>query len=227
MDLLSCENLVLEADIDIPFKEQLEMAKKMILPSGTMLEAYMTNNQFSEFKSFYIDSMKIKESLFDKICLFKPLFGQTILMTKFIKKPKSYETKLMKIANRKNIKLETLETLDFQFSILESISIEDQVEMMFESEFENPEIAYFEMLEVYKEQDIDAMTDMFAEEPSMKKLETVLLTDRNKNWIPKIENFVKDKPSFIAVGAAHLGGELGILSLLREQGYTVVAVNTK
>ena len=132
----------------------------------------------------------------------------------------------MKIANRKDIKLETLETLDFQFDILESISIEDQVEMMFESEFENPEIAYFEMLEVYKEQDIDAMLDMFAEEPSMKKLEAVLLTDRNKNWIPKIKNFINDKPSFIAVGAAHLGGELGILSLLRDQGYTVIAVDT-
>ncbi len=225
--LVSCENLVLEADIDIPFKEQLEMAKKMILPSGTKLETYMTSKQFNEFRSFYLDSMKIKESFFDKMCLFKPLFGQTILMTKFIKKPKSYEKKLMKIAKRKKIQLETLETLSFQIDILESISIEDQVEMMFESEFENPEIAYFEMLEVYKEQDINAMTDMFAEEPSMKKLESVMLTDRNKNWIPKIKNFIKDKPSFIAVGAAHLGGELGILNLLRAQGYTVTAVDTK
>jgi hypothetical protein len=35
---------------------------------------------------------------------------------------------------------------------------------------------------------------------------------------------MQKEPSFIAVGAAHLPGEQGVLNLLRKQGYSVDAV---
>ena len=34
----------------------------------------------------------------------------------------------------------------------------------------------------------------------------------------------KDKPTFFAVGAAHLGGDKGVISLLRKKGFEVVPV---
>ncbi|MFB6306222.1 MAG: TraB/GumN family protein [Flavobacteriales bacterium] len=34
---------------------------------------------------------------------------------------------------------------------------------------------------------------------------------------------IKEKSVFIAVGAAHLGGEKGLLELLRKKGFKVVA----
>ena len=53
---------------------------------------------------------------------------------------------------------------------------------------------------------------------------TLLLDDRNKNWIPAIEKSIKENPSFIAVGAAHLVGKNGLIELLRRQGYKVKPV---
>ena len=37
-------------------------------------------------------------------------------------------------------------------------------------------------------------------------------------------SIMADKPTFFAVGAAHLAGDDGVLSLLRKAGYTVSAV---
>ena len=52
----------------------------------------------------------------------------------------------------------------------------------------------------------------------------MLLNNRNKNWISKIDKYVKQKPTFIAVGAAHLGGQNGVISLLKKQGFKVEPV---
>ena len=52
----------------------------------------------------------------------------------------------------------------------------------------------------------------------------MLLKNRNTNWIPKIEKAAKEKPTFFGVGAAHLGGDDGVIKLLRKKGYTVEAV---
>jgi uncharacterized protein YbaP (TraB family) len=49
-----------------------------------------------------------------------------------------------------------------------------------------------------------------------------LLVDRNRTWLPKIEAlFLRPRPAFVVVGAAHLVGRDGLLSMLRARGYTV------
>ena len=45
-----------------------------------------------------------------------------------------------------------------------------------------------------------------------------LLVDRNRNWLPKIEAlFARPGRAFIVVGAAHLVGADGLISMLRAQ----------
>ncbi|MNO04822.1 TraB family protein [compost metagenome] len=51
-----------------------------------------------------------------------------------------------------------------------------------------------------------------------------MLVDRNVKMTEKIEGYLKGKDSstyMIAVGAAHMLGEKGIVTLLQEKGYTV------
>jgi uncharacterized protein YbaP (TraB family) len=49
----------------------------------------------------------------------------------------------------------------------------------------------------------------------------ILLSDRNHNWIPVIGEEAKKRPTFFAFGAGHLGGENGVINLLRKAGFTV------
>jgi len=49
-----------------------------------------------------------------------------------------------------------------------------------------------------------------------------LLVDRNRAWLPKIEAlFARPKPAFVVVGAAHLVGTDGLITMLRAKGYIV------
>jgi uncharacterized protein YbaP (TraB family) len=55
--------------------------------------------------------------------------------------------------------------------------------------------------------------------PEARKM---LLDDRNRRWLPKIEAMLKEKHVFfITVGAGHLTGPLGLPALLRKAGYKV------
>jgi uncharacterized protein len=54
------------------------------------------------------------------------------------------------------------------------------------------------------------------------KLYKKLITDRNRNWLPKIDAFLKSpKTEFILVGVGHLVGPDGIIETLRKKGYLI------
>lgn len=49
-----------------------------------------------------------------------------------------------------------------------------------------------------------------------------LLVERNRNWLPQIESlFARQGRAFVVVGAAHLVGPDGLLTMLRAKGYSV------
>jgi uncharacterized protein len=48
-----------------------------------------------------------------------------------------------------------------------------------------------------------------------------MLDDRNRKWLPVMLDAMKKQSSFFAVGAAHLAGYAGLITLLRKKGYTL------
>ncbi|WP_164931294.1 TraB/GumN family protein [Erythrobacter sp. HKB08] len=54
------------------------------------------------------------------------------------------------------------------------------------------------------------------------ELRDALLTQRNRAWAGKLDSIAKARPPMlVAVGAAHLPGEDGILTLLEQRGYSI------
>jgi uncharacterized protein YbaP (TraB family) len=76
------------------------------------------------------------------------------------------------------------------------------------------------MLDAWRRGDADTETrvflDGFRDFPSLGER---LLGARNRNWIPKIEGYLRScQTYFVVVGSAHMGGPEGVLTLLRERG---------
>lgn len=64
-----------------------------------------------------------------------------------------------------------------------------------------------------------SLDEMRKEFPNMYQQ---LLAGRNKNWLPRIELMLNDPGvELVLVGALHLVGDDGVLTLLRERGYRV------
>lgn len=137
---------------------------------------------------------------------------------------KSYEMEFMQMAESKSKTVGGLETLAYQMSVFDSIPYAEQATMLVEAIKSGAEgnDEFDEMIRLYKSQDINAMANMFETEPgSDSKFESVLLEDRNQNWIPIMEKLIREKTTFFAVGAGHLAGEEGVIALMRKAGYKV------
>jgi uncharacterized protein len=76
------------------------------------------------------------------------------------------------------------------------------------------------LMQAWRQGDADTMTQMtlygFRDFPSLGKR---LLDARNRNWVPKLEAYLRSGQTyFVVVGAAHLGGPDGLVALLRARG---------
>ena len=122
------------------------------------------------------------------------------------------------------------ETIEYQLSVFDSIPYKSQAEMLVETIKMGSEgsSSFQELVDMYKTQDIEAMyMTMQDDQMGGGDFEDVLLTNRNRNWIPIIDQMVREKPSFIAVGAGHLGGPHGVVRLLQEAGFTMTPIAPK
>lgn len=84
-----------------------------------------------------------------------------------------------------------------------------------------------QMLSAWRAGDNDALAELFIDDmkESHPALYESLLVERNKAWLPLIEAMFDDPDTeFVLVGAAHLVGADGLLSLLAQRGYTIEAV---
>ena len=78
----------------------------------------------------------------------------------------------------------------------------------------------FDIMKAWRRGDADSlarmMDDSFRDFPAMGAR---MLEARNRAWMPKIEGYLRSgQTCFVVVGAAHLGGSNGLVSLLRARG---------
>jgi len=228
----SCNTLVLEMDLNIPIKSQIEMVQKMILENGKTLKDFMTENQYQEFRSYYLDTMQLSESKLDKYIRFKPVFFASAIFMEEMKhngvKTETYEVKLNKIAKKQKMNFVPLETFEFQLSVLNNIPMNEQMLLFatnLESNYKSSLKEYYQLLDMYLKKDVDSLFLMMKKSSDFELFEKELITTRNHNWIPLIKKNISINSCFIAVGAGHLGGTLGVLNLLRKEGYKITPIN--
>ena len=152
---------------------------------------------------------------------------QVALQIHFVGKTESYELSLYELAEKKNIEVKGLETVEQQMTLFDNLTDDQQAEMLLET-IRNIDLGIEtikEMENLYSQQDIDALYEYITSGGGIIEEEkNQFLDQRNKNWIPKIEYRIAQSSTFIAVGAGHLGGPNGIIRLLENKGYTLTPI---
>ena len=132
---------------------------------------------------------------------------------------KFYEMNFIEAAKQKNLPIKGLETVKDQFEAFGNAYSDTEMIAMFE-ESSKEETA--KLVSKYKEEDINALFEITTDKRyTSEKIQKSILDNRNLNWIKIMPELMKTESTFFAVGSAHLAGELGVINLLREAGYTV------
>jgi uncharacterized protein len=148
----------------------------------------------------------------------------------------SWEAMLLKAAKNRQMEVFGLEEIKEQADdLLNTTPIRKQITDLIEAIDNRAKLkkeakkGYRELQAIYASQDVDKIykfstkvsTNDLIQAKIDRQSNEVVLNRRNRNWIPRIGRIAKEKPTFFGVGAAHLGGQQGVISLLRQAGYTV------
>jgi uncharacterized protein YbaP (TraB family) len=221
------EQLVMELDFNdaavMPIIQQ-----NMRFSDGTTAKDYLNEKEYRLLKNFFRDSLGMP---FERMNSIKPFYLSSITLVHFLGcRPASFERQLTKMATRKNMRVEGLETAKEQVAFIDNLSIETQKKMLLENlkDYKHSKKMFDKMVGFYLNENLsglNAISEQYMSE-EYASLKEELLVKRNKNWLPGIIKFIKKNPVLIAVGASHLPGEKGLIRLLREEGYTVEPVKT-
>lgn len=220
------DELILEVDLDDPL-QIASMTKGVLLPDGKTFKQYLSAEEYAKVDEMVKTHLGVSA---DNVATIKP----GLLMITILSSKKAigcamdgYDKALMKEAVAKKKPVSGLETAEMQIAFLDTKPVEQQAKELYAMALD-PQRAVAElknMTEVYKLQDAEKLLAASASMmESDKAFMTRLLDDRNAAWIAKLDEAVKAKPTFIAVGAGHLGGKNGVLNLMKAKGYTLKAI---
>lgn len=124
--------------------------------------------------------------------------------------------------------IEELESVEAQLAMLSTLSDQEQVLLLSwtMNDFDQTAQAFEQLLQLWQRGDAEAMEQELRkdleEEPRFEPIWKRLVDDRNLAMAERIGTFLAShRRYFVVVGAAHLIGAQGLMSLLRQRGYAV------
>lgn len=171
----------------------------------------------------------------DYLLRIKPWFAEEIISNSDgnesqLKRKYGVEAILVKRAKGNRQYINGLESASKQMNISAGLKMKDQVkylEMALDRLGDKPTIEADVLVKAWQEGNMDFIENIskqeFGEFPALYKR---MLPDRNKDWVKQFPVFMEMPGTiFIAVGAAHMPGEGGVINLLKKAGYAVERIN--
>ena len=218
------------------------LQQAMMMPDDITLDKLLTADEMTRLNTYMKGLLGMdltNPMLAQQMMKMSPAALNTTLSTlSFIQKSGSFDAQnqfdsyFQKEAIKQGKGVGGLETLAFQIQVLfKGTTLERQKELLMcqvdNADFMN-EMADG-VIRAFFTQDIDAIQKAMDAKlhnscDSKPEEEAALIDNRNADWLTKMPALMADKPTLFAVGAGHLPGEKGLLSLLRQAGYTVEGV---
>jgi uncharacterized protein YbaP (TraB family) len=220
----SCRILALEVVIDFQDRKAL-INSILIQDESKYLSEILSKEEYKKVKKAVKAHCDVATLLImDKI---RPLMLAASLMESQTKNDVTYPMDMQFQLNAQNQgkQLYSLESAQSQIAVLDKIPLDIQKKELLSSidSMQQNKVLLDSMIQMYLRQDLNglqlASEDMSAVFDSLWQVE--LLDKRNQIMVDGIKLLLPQGNAFVAIGAAHLGGEKGIIELLRLEGYTV------
>lgn len=216
-------------EVDMGLMDQFSVMGMMIMEGDTTLKELLTKSQYDSVFNYFNDSLGQPLTLFNTMM---PIFTAQIIELQDLGSDQEmaldlYFADLAKDQGKVVIGLETAEE---QMNALKAVSNKDQAAFLYElvkSKYEGTEDNTMkDLVELYVQGDLEGMLSITSQESmssskAQEDFENNLIVKRNRIMTSRMIKIIHKQSAFAAVGAAHLGGRDGIITLLRDQGYIV------
>jgi uncharacterized protein len=217
--------LIMEIDMDDlnPLEAQGLMMSNGMLGEDQTLSGILGKAKFDKLQK-QVDGMGIPGEALER---FQPwLAAMTIQQLQLLKlgfDPNSgVEMQIANHAKGDHKEITGFETLQEQLGMLANLSIPDQVKFLdlTVEEMQEAEKELGDLLGAWRAGNSSKLANMLSEEyQQAPALYTMLVSDRNRKWVPQIEKLLKgDKNYMVVVGTLHIVGKNGLLDLLKSDG---------
>jgi uncharacterized protein YbaP (TraB family) len=205
----------------------LLLASNALLPPSVSLPSYFDAEMRSEFRAA-VEHTQIEP---EGLVVMRPWFAAKELEDAMSGKltlhtEEGVDNKIYAMAEARGVHdVRAFETPEFQVHALKGdANTKNELSLLklaMKNAATKPMVPAKKMLDAWAAGDPAALAAIMAASQSPEERK-IILDDRNKNWIPKIEKMLQEKRTFfITVGAAHLAGPNGVPNLLRQAGYKV------
>jgi uncharacterized protein len=222
--------VITEADVSASNPEQLMRAA--LLPPGKSLRALLDASTWSALRDRL--GPELPEPVLDRLEPWLPtvMLGlEELERVLSAQKPgadrRLMDVELVQAAHAAQKSVAHLETIADQIAIFDTIPIEEQVRELTHSLDRASADQARMLLDAFSRGDEQKLTRALFDDAQLESAPGFydrVLFQRNARWLPVIEDELARDGAFIAVGAAHLLGDRGILSALRRSGYRVTRV---
>ena len=220
----------------------MKMQQAMMLEDGKTLSSLLTAEQQGKLNAILnnilgadLTNPMLKQQL-DRLTP-QAIVTQLTLLSYLKREPsfnptESFDGHFQDVAKEKGKEVKGFETIDFQIDALfHGMTMERQVEQLicFCDNFDYMDLQTERVIKAFYAQDMKSIEEITDEKlnnscDNTDEENERLIYGRNDNWLAKMPTIMKEKPTFFAVGAAHLVGDRGVLNGLRKAGYTVTGV---
>ncbi len=216
-----CRKVYFEIDMD-DMNEMLGAMKYLRMNDGIKISDLLSKEEYSRLEEYF---KKSKSPIpIGMINRFKPFLVSGLISEQSMncKQKNGMEELIMKEASLRDKQIFGLETVQFQASLFDSIPYEKQAKELINyiDSIDSYKQSTKEMVDVYRKQNLDQLDSLVRKsDPGMIEYMDLLLYGRNRRWVRQMPTTMREGTILFAVGAGHLAGEQGVISLLRKEGY--------
>jgi len=219
----NCDQIYFELDMD-NMQEMMGALQYLRMNDGQKISELLTPEEYARVEKYFQENkVPLPLAMMDR---FKPYFISSLIGEQMMTCPQKngMEQQIMNENKQYDKEIKGLETMQYQASIFDSIPYKKQAKdlVTYIDSIDNYKIVMQEMVEVYRQQDLERMDSLtHKSDPGMEDYMDILLHDRNRAWVQQLPTIMNNRSILFAVGAGHLPGDQGVIKLLRKKGYKV------
>ncbi|MDR4494445.1 MAG: TraB/GumN family protein [Nitrospirales bacterium] len=227
------QKVVFEIDPEILFSTSIpkKFEKMLKLPKGQSLKTVLSPKTYGLLKKTFEDL----GADWSQIHQYKPWVMYLMLGVPFdssveFRADLGIENHFFRMAKDAGKETGGLESIKDQLNVFDKLSLTEQDQLLWDllslKDSKDHQKAFLKMVKDWHQGNLDDLEKMVEAQKKYPKFYKAILVDRNRNWIPQIEAFLKEENNvLIVVGAAHLAGKDGLITLLHEKGHTLERVS--